>query len=67
MRVDLLTKELQKKGKAGQRFTNLIEYFNSNLFPSDESSENNEMDEEERDLYQAIEEDDEGDVTADNN
>jgi len=67
MRVDLLTKESQKKGKAGQRFTNLIEYFNSNLFPSDESSENNEMDEEERDLYQAIEEDDEGDVTADNN
>jgi hypothetical protein len=60
-RVDLLTKESRKKGKAGRRFTDLMEYFNSNLFPSDDSKDStNGMDQEEQDLYDAIEEDDEG-------
>lgn len=63
-RVDLLTKESNKKGKAGQRFTDLMDYFNSNLFPSDDADDNAAaMDQEEQDLYDAIEEDDEGNET----
>jgi hypothetical protein len=42
-----------------------MEYFNSNLFPSDDLKDSaNGMDQEERDLYDAIEEDDEGEETG---
>jgi hypothetical protein len=42
-----------------------MKYFNSNLFPSDDSKDStNGMDQEERDLYDAIEEEDEGEETG---
>jgi hypothetical protein len=42
-----------------------MEYFNSNLFPSNDLKDStNGMDQEERDLYDAIECDDEGEGTG---
>jgi hypothetical protein len=60
-RVKLLTKESQKKTK---RFQELINYFNAELFPkADDNGDYQEgMDDEEKALDQAIEDEEEGGV-----
>ena len=54
-RVNLLTKESQKKS---ERFQKLIDYFNQELFPeaSGDVDLQNGMADEEKELYKAIEE-----------
>jgi predicted ATP-grasp superfamily ATP-dependent carboligase len=55
-RIELLTKESAKKDKH-RTFEKLIEYFDSRLFPAANDGDEQILDDEERELLQAFEDD----------